>query len=918
MTAIDKKYFAFISYKREDEAWAKWLQHKLEHYKLPSNLNGKSDLPKEIRPIFRDQSDLAGGVLVEAINKALENSQYLIVICSPRAAQSEWVGKEVQTFIEMGRTDKIIPFIVGGEPYSENLEDECLPLSLKSLPKEQELLGVNINEIGRDAAAVKVIARMFGLRFDDLWQRHEREKKKRRNWIISTSIVGFLVMAAVAGWIWRQNVEIKEKDWKMMEFQSGLVGEKIQSITKNDSYLARVIAMELLPKSVANPIERPYSPVAECALRMAYDKNSAIIYNNDKESYLRASFSSDGKQIVLASFDNIRIIDALTGIEISAYEIEKLKRGLRYIDLSFTGKLLSIGGVFEDSTYMIKIYETDALNLIQTLDNGFKAFCPLAFSENSGYIATLSIEDSVLKIVNIMTGQEIMTYKEPFSTENKASFSNDGKLLAIATSENLNDGSYVSYIHNGYKGVYSDNSITILDIKSGNVIKKWKGHRNIISSIAFSLDNKKVVTSSYDGTIKVWDVFTGEELISSDKIVASLNSANYSLDGKYIVTSSYDGTISIWNAETGKEEETFSKHMSEVNYAAFSPDGKRVVSTSEDQTIRLWDFGDNETSIILTNLDYPIHYRDIDISPDKKKIVTMSNDTTVIVFDLETAKTTLTLNVKKKRSKHNPVAFSHDGKKIVANYDDLTMIIYDAENGEELDTLKGHYYPTYSAYFSPDDNKVACAAMNSRFSVWNTNNSNNPNEHVRYSTINKMVFSPDGNDIIIGCMEYYYIYDIDAETFEEKRFFKGHIHGVNSISFSPDGKRFVSGSIDNTLILWDYETGESIFAMKGHSGSVYCVTYSEDGKFIVSASSDKTIRIWNADTGDCVYVIEGHTDGVSFVSFMPDGEHLVSASYDGTIRMWDFPPLQELIDQTRERFNDRQLTEEERKMYYLE
>ena len=106
--------------------------------------------------------------------------------------------------------------------------------------------------------------------------------------------------------------------------------------------------------------------------------------------------------------------------------------------------------------------------------------------------------------------------------------------------------------------------------------------------------------------------------------------------------------------------------------------------------------------------------------------------------------------------------------------------------------------------------------------------------------------------------------------------------------------------------------------MKGHSGSVYCVTYSEDGKFIVSASSDKTIRIWNADTGDCVYVIEGHTDGVSFVSFMPDGEHLVSASYDGTIRMWDFPPLQELIDQTRERFNDRQLTEEERKMYYLE
>ena len=59
----NKEYFAFISYKREDEKWAVWLQNKLEHYKLPSNMNGRTDLPKEIRPIFRDKSELAGGVL---------------------------------------------------------------------------------------------------------------------------------------------------------------------------------------------------------------------------------------------------------------------------------------------------------------------------------------------------------------------------------------------------------------------------------------------------------------------------------------------------------------------------------------------------------------------------------------------------------------------------------------------------------------------------------------------------------------------------------------------------------------------------------------------------------------------------------------------------------------------------------------
>ena len=153
-----KDYFAFIGYKREDEKWAEWLQHKLEHYRLPVNVRKENAaLPQTIRPIFKDTSELAAGVLAEEIRNALENSKFLIVICSPRAAQSEWVGKEVQTFIDMGRSDKIIPFIIGGTPFSKDSEEECFPSALLKLPKEQELLGVNINEMGRDAAVVKVV-----------------------------------------------------------------------------------------------------------------------------------------------------------------------------------------------------------------------------------------------------------------------------------------------------------------------------------------------------------------------------------------------------------------------------------------------------------------------------------------------------------------------------------------------------------------------------------------------------------------------------------------------------------------------------------------------------------------------------------------------------------------------------------------
>ena len=208
-----KKYFAFISYKREDEKWAKWLQHELEHYRLPVNVRKENPaLPQNIRPVFKDTSELAAGVLAEEIREALDCSKFLIVICSPRAAQSKWVGKEVQTFIDMGRSDKIIPFIIGGSPFSDNPEEECFPSALLKLPKEQELLGVNINEMGRDAAVVKVVARMFGLKFDNLWQRYEREQKRKRWLWLGCSVLLALIGLSIGAYFVRQNGIIERQN----------------------------------------------------------------------------------------------------------------------------------------------------------------------------------------------------------------------------------------------------------------------------------------------------------------------------------------------------------------------------------------------------------------------------------------------------------------------------------------------------------------------------------------------------------------------------------------------------------------------------------------------------------------------------------------------------------------------------------
>lgn len=212
------EYYAFISYKREDEKWANWLQRKIEYYKLPAAVRKNNpSLPKIIRPVFKDTTDLEPGLLAKKIKAALDSSKFLIVICSPRSAGSIWVGKEVQEFIDSGRADHIIPFIIGGTPNATDSKEECFPEGLRRLAGDQELLGANINEMGRDAAAIKVVAQMFNLRFDSLWQRYERQKRIRNIFVGIAAILAFMAAATILSLYVDRNSAYKSLEEKNLE-----------------------------------------------------------------------------------------------------------------------------------------------------------------------------------------------------------------------------------------------------------------------------------------------------------------------------------------------------------------------------------------------------------------------------------------------------------------------------------------------------------------------------------------------------------------------------------------------------------------------------------------------------------------------------------------------------------------------------
>lgn len=259
---------AFISYKREDEKWAKWLQKKLEHYQLPVEIRKQNvEFAERPRHVFKDTTDLSGGVLEKAIKAGLESSKFLIVICSPRAAQSPWVCKEVQEFIDLGREEYIIPFIVEGEPYSNEIGKECFPKALLSLAGDRELLGININENGRDIAYIKVLARLFDVRFDTLWQRHVRYRRLVRNSVFLFLVLCIMVVSIVANRFIRMSNQIgsqyeqlsmaygkldsvslvitKERDRAIFAQEKFLVREAFSHLHEGDSEFALSICLEL-------------------------------------------------------------------------------------------------------------------------------------------------------------------------------------------------------------------------------------------------------------------------------------------------------------------------------------------------------------------------------------------------------------------------------------------------------------------------------------------------------------------------------------------------------------------------------------------------------------------------------------------------------------------------------------------------
>lgn len=202
------KYFAFISYSSHDYKWGKRIQNKLEHYRMPTTLCSKYGWKRyPMLPVFFAPTDIQPGGLTAELQERLKASRNLIVVCSPNSARSEWVGKEIAYFHQLGRTQQIQFFIVDGIPHSGNPVTECFNPIIKTLGLP-EILGANIHEriyqlpwLNKERAYVQLITKLLGVEFDSIWQRHRRLLIRQ----VVTWIIGVIAILISLIIVWHSN-----------------------------------------------------------------------------------------------------------------------------------------------------------------------------------------------------------------------------------------------------------------------------------------------------------------------------------------------------------------------------------------------------------------------------------------------------------------------------------------------------------------------------------------------------------------------------------------------------------------------------------------------------------------------------------------------------------------------------------------
>ncbi|HRQ36832.1 MAG TPA: protein kinase [Chloroflexota bacterium] len=394
--------------------------------------------------------------------------------------------------------------------------------------------------------------------------------------------------------------------------------------------------------------------------------------------------------------------------------------------------------------------------------------------------------------------------------------------------------------------------VWIYDAHSLEPIQLLAGHTSQVSAVAWSPDGRQVASGSWDGTIRVWDVDTGEQvriIQSNDQFIA----LDWSPDGSLLAAATWGSPILLYDPVSTQKLGELGGNGSSITRLAWSPDGALLAAAedSDPTVIHLWDVAARaETAPPLTG------------HTDSITNLTWSSDST----------------------------------RLISSSFDSTARVWSADGTEQL-LLSGHEYGAYDAAWSPDESRILTTGGDNTLRLWDAA----AGGQVRalpspLSPAIRLIWLATTNQIITFLADGT-ILQVDAATDSVVQEIHDHTASVSSVAWSPDGQLLASGGDDGLVRLWQPATGEELAYLAAHEYGVSAVTFSTDGSLLASAGGDGNLRVW--DVAELRQVDEWEDPdygGFSALAFAPYDTWLAAADWDGHVWILDAADLTVLAD----------------------
>ncbi|KAI5289464.1 hypothetical protein KEM54_003817 [Ascosphaera aggregata] len=366
------------------------------------------------------------------------------------------------------------------------------------------------------------------------------------------------------------------------------------------------------------------------------------------------------------------------------------------------------------------------------------------------------------------------------------------------------DGEYFKCRYRPWKDVYRDRFKVGINWKHGRYTTRvYKGHTNAVMCLQFCDVANVLATGSYDATIKIWNLETGEEMRTLRGHTAGIRCLQF--DERKLISGSLDRCIKVWNWRTGDCISTFTGHQGGVLSLHF--DSTILLSGSMDSTVKIWNFEDRSVRNLKGHTDWVNSVR---VDTPSRTVFTASDDLTAKLWDLDTGSVIQTFvghvgQVQQVLPLPREFEFEeHDAEcNNVNNNDDSRSVASNGSNHSHM----SHGSAANLAAASPE-----YAAVFLRYCCCSASENRPPRpEPPRYiltaalDSIMRLWHVPTGR-----CL----------------RTFFGHIEGIWAMS--ADTLRLISGSEDQTAKVWDPRTGMCERTFTGHTGPVTCVGLSDE------------------------------------------------------------------------------------------